>query len=391
MNLYKTLIKGKFGGLETIVVLYPILKQYEGPGLSIGDWLLLFAGIRCYYKPNPIQECLPLRWFIIYVVIHEFVVAAVGGSAPSYMINATIDKLLPLVLIMVIAPCLDYQKVKCGFYIVGFVCMAGLLYHIVNFFLFGKTVTPITLPFMKMSAMMNEEYVDKIKIRPVSFFVEPAAYAAYMLFPLAITFIEKNLKYAMLISLFTLLSTSSNGYFQTAAMWFVFLSFDERVKRKYKILSFFLIIAIAFWVMNSELFALGINKISNTDFEDDVRVSAGYYVYMNMPFLEKILGVIAANPSDYILSHPEVMKNITISISDKNVYLPMIWFYSIKYGLIGSIFVFCCIFYGWGKRQLRPMIIAVIMSVFVQSLSLVMPMIITFLVMNRSKVGIKSQ
>lgn len=368
-----------YGLLEFIVVLYPILKQYSAPIISLGDWLLIFAGISCIFKAHPPYKCLPLIVLIIYIILHEIVVGFAIGGAPIYMINGTIDKILPLILIFFIVPFANYTKICNCFYVVGAVCMLGLLYHVILVFVMGQPVSPLTIPFLKMSILENLDYVGQVRLRPVSFFAEPAAYAAFMLFPLAICLMENKVKYALIISVFTLLSTSSNGYFQTGAMWIVFLLFNNSLKIKNKFLIIAIIAVGIVYIGNSDLFSFGIEKIQGIDIQDDDRVSAGFYAFMNMPFDVKVFGVVAATPFDYIATHHEVIQGINIGITDRSVYLPMIWFYGIKYGLIGIIMVFACLFYGWKRVELKPLIIACTMSFFTQSVTLVMPMFVILL------------
>lgn len=384
MEIRKFFQKGSFGFLEFIIVLYPILKQYHAPIISVGDWLLYAAGFICMAKPRPMYKCKPLLFLIGYIILHEIVVAFVIGGAPSYMINGTIDRILPLFLLMWIIPYADYEKVKNGFYAVGAVCMIGLVYHFILIYAFGRSVSPITLPFLEMSNMLNDDYVSQYRIRPISFFPEPAAYAYYMLFPLAICLMEKNTWYALIISFVTLLSTSSNGYFQTGAMWLVYLLLDRNMKGFYRFFMIAVILVGVYFVSTSGLFDSGIEKIQNTNFEDDDRVTAGFFFYNNLPFIEKIFGIMAASPLDYVKSNPSVVQGIAIHISDISVFLPMIWFYAIKYGITAFILVIVCLFQGWKHIGLRPLVIASILSVFVQSTTLIIPMFVIMLVMRKS-------
>lgn len=383
MDIRKYFQKGSFGFLELIIVLYPILKQYNAPIISVGDWLLYAAGFICMFKPRPMYKCKPLLLLIGYIILHEIVVAFAIGGAPSYMINGTIDRILPLFLLMWIVPYADYEKVKHGFYVVGAICMVGLVYHFILIYAFGRSVSPITLPFLEMSNMLNEDYVSQYRIRPISFFPEPAAYAYYMLFPLAISLMEKNTRYALIISFVTLLSTSSNGYFQTGAMWLVYLLLDRNMKGFYRFFMIGVILVGVYFVSTSGLFDSGIEKIQNTEFNNDQRVTAGLYTFMNLPIGEKVFGVMNATPFDYISTHIDVVKGVNISMTDTTVFLPMIWFYGIKYGIIGMALVLLSLFSGWKTEGLKYLIVACTLSIFVQSTTLIMPMFVIMLVMRR--------
>ena len=72
----------------------------------------------------------------------------------------------------------------------------------------------------------------------------------------------------------------------------------------------------------------------------------------------------------------ESINGINISMTDKAVFLPLVWFYGIKYGLIGIVFIFVNLFVGWKRVELKPLIIACAMSFFTQSITLVMPMFV---------------
>lgn len=384
MDIRKYFQKGTFGFLELIVVLYPILKQYNAPIISVGDWLLYVTGLICILKGRPKYKCIPLLLLIGYIILHEIVVGFAIGGAPSYMINGTIDRVVPLFLMMYIVPYADYEKVKHSFYVVGAICMVGLVYHFILIYAFGRSVSPITLPFLEMSNMLNEDYVSQYRIRPISFFAEPAAYAYFMLFPLAICLMEKNTRYALVISFVTLLSTSSNGYFQTGAMWLVYLLLERNMRGFYRFFMIAVIIIGVYFVATSGFFDYGIEKIQNTEFDDDERVTAGLYAFMNLPLGEKIFGVMNATPFDYISTHMDVVKGINISMTDSTVFLPMIWYYGIKYGLIGLALVFLSLYSGWKTEGLKYLIVACTLSIFVQSSTLILPMFVIMLVMRKN-------
>ena len=265
-----------------------------------------------------------------------------------------------------------------------------MLVHVVQIFVFGSSVSPFTIPFLNMGAMENADYVSAFRYRPVSFFAEPAAYAIFMLFPLAFCLMENNIKYALVISVFTLLSTSTNGYFQTGSLWTIYLIFNNGIKFRSRFLIAAIIAVAVICISGSELFSTGVSKIQNTNFDDDVRVTAGFYAYMNLPFVEKIIGVFAANPFDYFSANMDLIRNVNIEMSDKSLYLPMIWFYGVKYGIIGIIMVFVCMFKGWRYKELRPLVIACTMSFFTQSTTLMMPIFVILLVMNTRQIQLAS-
>ena len=249
-----------------------LLLSVSAPIFSVGDWFLYFAGFYCFFKYRTRFSFVPLIVLCVYVIIHEIIVAAAIGGAPSYMINGTIDKIFPLFLVMSIVPNVKYEKVRNCFYFVGGICLIGMLVHVVQIFVFGSSVSPFTIPFLNMGAMENADYVSAFRYRPVSFFAEPAAYAIFMLFPLAFCLMENNIKYALVISVFTLLSTSTNGYFQTGSLWTIYLIFNNGIKFRSRFLIAAIIAVAVICISGSELFSTGVSKIQNTNFDDDVQL-----------------------------------------------------------------------------------------------------------------------
>jgi len=366
----------EIGIFEFLFALYPILIYYSYGIAYAGDFLLIAMGMYALFvKRKSLLLYRPLLFLLIYIFIHELLLLFVLEDIPGYFFNATIVMLLNFILIMCIVPALNADKLYNSLMLVGIFCMLGMIYHFVYIYFLGQQVSPLQLPFMP-ALDDTSRYANEIVIRPTSFFPEPAAYVVYMMVPLAWSLMRKNIFLALLISLTILLSTSSNGFFQVFLLWIFYVLTLRKVKMRFKVSVFFLIV-IMFWAVNSSsFFEAGISKIEDTEFGDNVRVTAGFNFYKNLPVENKILGVNAPNLSDYVKSNPETIRGFAVDISKSGaVYFPVFWVFMSKFGLIGGLLLLYLFLSFYKYEKLRIYVFICLVSMFVQSLGLVYPLV----------------
>ena len=377
----------KMGGIELLFSLYPILQYYSYGVANSGDYLIVILALYIFFikkkYPMPYK---PIILLVSFILLHEVILSFYLFTLPNYFINNTFMTILRWVLILFIVPGLNEKKLYDTCIVVTWICMGGLLYHFVCMYFLDISITPLRLPFMP-SLDETARYLKEIH-RPSSFFPESAAYTSYMMVILAWCLYRRNILMGIIITFTVLLSTSSNGFFQTILIWSFYLLLSPTLKLKYKILMPFVAIGIVYLVVHSALFEVGIQKIQNTNFEDNVRVTAGFNVYKELPWEHQLLGINEANPLDYIKINPNILYPnflISINLTENTLFLPRFWSNIIKFGVIGIILYLYVFLFLYSKcKELRPYIFVWLVSIMVQSGDVVFPMTFMLVVYRES-------
>ena len=358
---------GKIGFPELMIAMYPILIGYVYGVLYVG--LLTVALVDAYYIAKKHKKYLDVKAFYIvsaFIIIHELLLWIFMGFTPPYLLNATLQRAFTLLSIAIISPAVNYEKLINSFFWVAAFCIGGLIYQYM-IIAAGGMVSPIKLPFF--SPLEAGSRFEEIVIRPTSFFFEPGNFATYLLIPLFISLNEKKTINTIVLTLMMFLSTSTNGIFFSLGMIFVFAITGKGIKFWQKALLVIIGVGLVYTLLNSEFFEQGINKIENTDLSENPRMANGIKYVSSMPTENFILGIPAANPTDYYMEHKSYFSGADLDIrGDEPIYITIIWLVLIKYGVIGLI-LFLWMHYSYYKREqsLLPFMALVGVALFTQA------------------------
>lgn len=280
------------GVLELLFASYCILSGYSW-GIVKGNLLFLFImAIMAYIrKGKSVVKMKELTWLVIFVAIHEFVLAMVI-NAPGYMINNTVSILISCILIYPIVRALNIEKLLGALNLVGIISIIGIVYHYI-IIRNGGTVSPIPLPFMPGLDTASRLYEEGN--RPTSFYWEPAAFVTYMMVPLFLALRNKKFIWSMVIIVSMFLSTSTTGITMSLFMLVCYL-FTQKINIKYKALIVVITGAFIWSLFYTDLFSAGMDKMAQTDIESTSRTINGPSMVFNMPLNHIIMGMPAANP-----------------------------------------------------------------------------------------------
>lgn len=374
------------GTLELLFAFYCILSGYSW-GVVKGNILFLFimavlAYIRKEKKTVKMKE---LTWLVVFVAIHEIVLAIVI-NAPGYMINNTISALISCSFIYPIVRALKIEKMKGALNFVAIISIIGIVYHYIvirN----GGVVTPIPLPFMPELEATSRLYEEGN--RPTSFYWEPAAFVTYMMVPLFLSLRDKKFIWSIVIIVSMFLSTSTTGITMSLFMLVCYL-FTQKINIKYKVLIVVIAGAFIWSLFSTDLFSAGLDKMSQTDIESTSRTVNGPAIVLNMPFIDILTGMPAANPYDYYMSGGFYSNEIVVK--ENAIYCSTIWLVLAKYGILG-VFLFLWLYVKPIKvtREIMPFIIVLFVSMFFQSFTIgtsgfVFQMIFIYVFINACKV-----
>lgn len=320
--------------------------------LSLGVWILLIAIIFVKGKTNKMHFFHPLLLMFIYWVIHTAFLLFVD----DVNIFGTIEQLLFFLSIFTIYPNISLTKLKGSLNWVAIISIAGLLYQW-GMLSSGVLVHQLEIPGLTLSI----ETLDKISLRPSSFYQEPAAYTAFMMCPLTLSLMDRKYPWAIVMILSVFLTTSTTGIFVCFIMLFVSLINQRRISKKTVIMVGMIMVISYFSLTRFEVFEYGINKIEDTDAETNVRLSQGPYVVSTMKSGEFIFGAPYSSPFRYC----KAGRAPFVRYFGESVFMSTFWQLILLYGVVGLCF-YLNIYYKLFKksRDTWPLLVCLCVVLF---------------------------
>ena len=219
---------GDVGFFEIFYVLIFILSAYRlyGIPLSAVLWVIFAILLLFKKKKKDISSYKPLIYLSVYCVLHEFIYLFIANGN----FNAFILQIVYFWCLYKAPSIIDAKKLKGSINWIALISIGGLLYQWA-IIASGGDVRPIGLPFLEMS----ENRLEVFSIRPSSFFMEPAAFVAFMYVPLVFSLIEKKYIWTCVIILANFLTTSTTGIFTSFILLGVYV-FSQKVSFKIRLL-----------------------------------------------------------------------------------------------------------------------------------------------------------
>lgn len=348
------------GILELAIALYPIIAGYGYGLFQLAFGFLLIVDIFLINKKRQHKYSFgKIYQYMAFIVVHCAIWLLVMPSIPSYFINSFIADIIYLISIVIIVPQVDFDKLKNAIYIVTIICAVGMLYH-VFMIKSGHSIQPIKLPFMP--DMSSKARLYSFLDRPTSFFWEPQSYASFMLVPLFFLLREKRLICAFAIAATMILSTSTTGIIMALFM-IGFYMVTQKQKMQYRILGIIAVIGLVYFLLYSSFTAAGLEKLQNTDVEENNRTINGLLIAKDMSFFDWLFGVPYANLQDAY--EAGYITNNLIIHADGEVFVSAFWICLCCQGIIG-LFFFLSIYLDILKndKTVLPYLICIIIGLF---------------------------
>lgn len=350
-NIWGDLI-GKIGKLEMFFALCPILQGFNLGGfpLSLIVWILMLLVIFVRGYKIRLDTYKPLLMLAIYWLLHTIVVAL----QDNVNTNAMIAQVIYFLAIFSVYPLLNKEKLRRALNIVCIIVMAGLLYQWMEIMITGGTH-----PLEIIGLQMSKERLETLSVRPSSFFMEPAAYAEFMLLPIALALMDKRIIWAIILILSVFFTSSTTGIvtcFLMLGAW----TFMQK-KRKALIVIPLIAIGLIYALNHFSVFEVGVDKLNNTDVETNVRLTQGEYVVGTMEGAEYIFGVPYSSAYNYCKSG----RATNVIYYGEAVYMPTFWNLILLYGLVG-LFLYLMTLFNLLKmcKQLFPLITSLIITMY---------------------------
>lgn len=348
------------GILELAIALYPIIAGYGYGSFQLAFGFLLIVDIFLINRKRQHKYSFgKIYQYMAFIVVHCAIWLLVMPSIPSYFINSFIADIIYLISIVIIVPQVDFDKLKNAIYIVTIICIIGMLYHVVMI-KSGHSIQPIKLPFMP--DMDSKARLYSFLDRPTSFFWEPQSYASFMLVPLFFLLREKKLICAFAIAATMILSTSTTGIIMALFM-IGFYMVTQKQKMQYRLLGIIAVIGLVYFLLYSSFTTAGLEKLQNTDIEENNRTINGLLIAKDMSFFDLLFGVPYANLQDAY--EAGYITNKLIIHADGEVFVSAFWICLCCQGLIG-LFFFLNIYWDIFKKNhtVLPYLICIIIGLF---------------------------
>lgn len=344
------------GLLELLFAFTPMLSGYSigNKPLSVLLWVLLLAIVFFKFHRLPLKNYWPLSIFVIYWSLHTL--SSLVLTNPNF--NVIITQLIYFLAIYSLYPILELRKLEGALNWVALISIGGLIYQwsIVSM---GGYIHPLGIPGLAMS----EARLESLTVRPSSFFMEPAAYVAYMMVPLAFSLINGNLPWTILIVLSLFLSTSTTGIIISFIMIGVYMLIQRRSKKR--LLSVLLVgVSLYFALTRLDIFSAGLEKYENTEAETNVRLSQGPYIVSTMDGTEYIWGTGSQNAYDYCITRSRAPM---VVVYGESVYMSTFWFMIMVYGVVGLILYLNIYFRLFNKSKITLPLITCLIAVLFSS------------------------
>lgn len=364
----------KLGWVEMLIALMPILGAYYLGSAPFSFWILLFLSIvSILFKKKKIDFSLlrPFLIFILYYLVHEVILFIV---ADSINVNKRIESSVFLISVLFVVPIIDYKKLVASLNLVSLICILGLIYQLIVI-MTGGVVHPIEIPGLEMS----EDRLAQLSMRPSSFFMEPAAYTAYMYAPLMLSLINRNYWWSAILVVSMLLTSSTTAIFAVFIILGVYVINQGLFKRR-SFIVIFMAALLLYGFTHLSIFNVGMDKLQDTDFETNVRIQQGPVVVSTMHWNELIAGVRYSGTDDYYLAGRTFGKDV--AVYGQTIYMSTFWLLIFSFGIIGLL-LYLNIFYRLLKRNrvLAPYIICLLVTMFTASMGISVSYVYTMIVL----------
>ena len=313
------------GLLEMLFALTPILMGFNlGPiPLSALMWVVLIGVVVLKREKLRPRNFKPLMWFVIYWIVHQLVLLFIT----SFNVNALIVQVVYFAAVFFLYPVMDPRKMRGSFNWVAIISILGLLYQWADVAQ-GNGVHPLEIPGLTMP----EERMEQLILRPSSFYMEPAAYVAYMICPLALALVDKKYMWAIVMILSVFLTTSTTGI----VLSFILLGaslFANKANGSSMLIVLVVGAGMVYALNSLEEFSAGVEKLENTDASTSVRLSQGLHVVQTMHTNEYIFGVPYSDAYNYCKSG----RCTDVEYYGESVYMPTFWDLILRFGIVGLV------------------------------------------------------
>jgi hypothetical protein len=330
-------VRSNSGGLNLIEILLPcsiILSSYNLFGICMTYWILgIYAVFRIFFYKDRFYINKQLVIFLSFVSVNQVLLAIFKQGDSVIILKNLLEAILTTGVVIIISNTIRKDHIYKPYVFIGGIAMVGIFIQSFQVYVLGDSVVPIQI----FPNLLGETpQWSRYEARPMSFFVEPQAYATFILPLLFMCLEKKNIRFAALITFSIMLCTSSLGIMMSAILWIMYIVISKlSIGKK---LSVVLILAI-FTVLltQTSIFKYSFNKITTIDIDNNVRLSQGFEILLQMPVKDVITGIGEGTITDYIDEQGIWLERMLLTTNPlKWSYVTTISGSLIYYGLFGA-------------------------------------------------------
>lgn len=315
------------GVVEVLFAATPLLSGFglKGLPLSVLMWVILI--VLSFIVPPRLSFSFvrfpAFTLFVLYWVIHTLFILLLS----EVNINSCIAQLLFFLSVFVVTPIIDFRRLKGSLNWIAIITLIGLLFQLPEVFS-GGVVHPISIPGLDMP----ESRLENSIIRPSSFFMEPAAYVGFMVFPLFLSLLDRKFIWSSILILSIFLTGSTTGIVVVFIILIVY-TMTQNVELKNKVLVIILGLALLYAFTTLGIFNVGLEKLGETNVETNVRLSQGRYIVSTMLPNELLFGAPFSDAYHYCISG----RATDVYYYGESVFMPTLWSIILLYGIFGLV------------------------------------------------------
>lgn len=350
--------------IDVIIPLFYIVNQYQIGGVSLGLILASVVIFVCAIKNGMFCAYKYLLFFFLFMLLHDLFRTFITG----FNMFLWVERIVYFLFLSCTYES-DEENLLKVWKIVGALAMVGILYQSFQVYALGQAVSMIKIiPFDVTSGIVEYN-------RPHSFFLEPAAYSAWILPLLCMCMKRKEHIWMIAISTTILLSTSSTGIIMTGVVWLYYSFVSMRNKEENSnVLLIVGILLVGIWMFTKlDIFNEALNKLSNISLEDtsnSVRLALGFQLYWAAPLTYKVFGIPYLNVVSYLLSGEVNLSNYGLNSRISYLgFVNSIGNCMLVYGIFG-LFLYLKLFWElWKNSDIysKSIVLVAFISIFSQS------------------------
>ena len=364
--------------LELILPFYLLLAPYKVGVISANTVLLLFAAFTSImsagYKVRWEKKYYFYALFLGYAVIKDIIRIIYNTGSIDSQLNRVIEYVV--IYFLVFASCnhtLDEEKLYKTWRIAGTFYIIGLIYHIVQLYILGKTITPISL--VPGFQLRPDNLVGST--RPSSFFSEPSAFAWAMIPLEFISLRRKDIKWAVISTLSILACTSTVGIVLSVVLWVSsFIRRDMKTRVKFAMVVGGTAIVVAF--LYFPVFFSAYSKLLQVTEGGSTlgsRVIVGFQVIGAMNPIEWVFGSLYSEATQFVANNLSRLESGSVALlyfGVNRLFLNTFSQIIFNYGIVGLLlFVAPLRRYLMSKDYAaKPLIIMVLFAIFGETMLL---------------------
>lgn len=364
--------------IEYVLPFFMLLAQYKIGFISLSTIVLAIISFAIVlnkkFKIPILAQYKYFFPFFFYVVFRDIIKIFVGYDIIQVQFNRIIEYVFSYFLVFIICTQrFDEDKFFKVYKFASSIYILGLFYHIISLYFLKQNISPISI--IPGYVLRSEEIF--VATRPCSFFAEPASFAVALLPMLFISLRRQDIKWAVILTISILLSTSTIGVVLVFVLWCCTLVKHD-ISFKKKLLMFLAAVCICFIFFNLNIFNDALKKlilVSEGGSTFSSRVQCSFEVLKTINPFSLISGTNYNEINNYIINNYNKFSNMGSVIryyKENTVFLNTFAQIIFKYGIIGMILWLIPFNYLLKNDSYtaKPFLIMIIFAIFAQSMLL---------------------